>query len=133
EANAAWEPTERIVIALREAGRYREALAWVERALHCGPSGAERGLALTFDAQLRMNAGYLSPRIETQLEEALALTPPGERSFALDELGRFQRRSGRLADAARTLEASVNDAIAVHQAEDHPGVSASLHALAGVL
>jgi len=133
EANAAWEPTQRIVIALRGAGRYREALAWVERVLNCGPRGTERGLALTFDAQLRMAAGDLSPRIETQLEEALALVPPGDRSFALNELGKLQRQSGRLADAARTLEASVNDAIAVHETEDHPDVAASLHALAGVL
>jgi tetratricopeptide (TPR) repeat protein len=133
EANAAWEPTQRIVIALRGAGRYREALAWVERVLHGGPSGAERGLAMTFDAQLRMYTGDLSPRIETQLEEALTLVPPGDRSFALDELGRFQRQSGRFADAARTLEASVDDAIATHQTEDHSDVAASLHALAGVL
>jgi tetratricopeptide (TPR) repeat protein len=133
EANAAWGPTRRIVIALRGAGRHREALAWVERVLDSGPSGAERGLALTFDAQLRMNAGDLSPRIETQLEEALALVPPGDRSFALQEVGRFQSQSARLADAARTLEASLNDTIAVHQTEDHPDVATSLHELAGVL
>jgi tetratricopeptide (TPR) repeat protein len=133
EANAAWEPTQRIVIALREAGRYREALVWVERVLQCGPSGAERGLALTFDAQLRMLTGDLSLRIERHLTEALALVPAGDRSFALNELGGFQRQSGRLAEAARTLEASVNDAIAVHQTEDHPAVATSLHALAGVL
>jgi tetratricopeptide (TPR) repeat protein len=133
EANAAWEPTKRIVIALRGAGRYREALARVERVLQCGPSGAERGLALTFDAQLRMHAGDLSPCIETHLEEALALVSPGDRSLALHELGRFRHQSGRLADAVRTLEASVNDAIAVYETEDHPEVSASLHALAGLL
>src|SRR5204863_7828778 len=85
EANAAWEPTQRIVIALRGAGRFREALAWVERVLNCGPSGAERGLALTFDAQLRMLAGDFAPRTETHLEEALTLVLLGHRSIVLND------------------------------------------------
>jgi tetratricopeptide (TPR) repeat protein len=133
EANAAWEPARRIVIRLRDAGRYREALAWVERVLDSGPSGAERGLALTFDAQLRVLAGDLSPGIEMQLQEALVLVRRGDRWIALYELGEFQRQSGRLADAARTLEVSVSDAIAVHQTEDHSSVATSLHQLAVVL
>jgi tetratricopeptide (TPR) repeat protein len=132
EGDRAWPIAKGLVIYLRSAGRYREALAWVERALAANPTGPQLGNALTFKVQLGRVANIFPDRAEELLLKALGLSEADSRSFVLDELGYLASRNGELQKAASYLEKSVQVEIA-QKGENHPSVAASLHALAGVL
>ncbi|HSN85291.1 MAG TPA: CHAT domain-containing protein, partial [Thermoanaerobaculia bacterium] len=73
EADLAWPTARLIVLRLRRAGRYREGLVWIERILEAGPTGAQRGLALAFQAQLKRLSGLTKRSTEAVLREALTL------------------------------------------------------------
>jgi tetratricopeptide (TPR) repeat protein len=132
DGDAAWPVAQRLVIGLREAGRYREGLAWAERVLAAAPTGPRLGMALTFTVQLEMLAGSLLSNAEARLLRALELVEPDSRSFVLDELGRLAREKGELRRAAEYLARSVQVEIE-QKGAGHLDVASSLHALAGVL
>ncbi|WP_164012637.1 tetratricopeptide repeat protein [Pyxidicoccus trucidator] len=130
--NDAWAPAQQVLLALRGAGRYREALGWVERALAAGVSGAIRGNALAFEVQLQMRCGEVRKNAEERLKEAVGLVDDTDKSFVLDQLGGLFMWKGRVAEAAEVLTKSLALAVSL-TGEEHPDVAASLHALAGVL
>jgi tetratricopeptide (TPR) repeat protein len=132
DGNKAWPVARKLVIHLRTAGRYREALAWVERALAAAPTGPWLGKALAFQIQLGQLANVLPEHAEEVLLQALELVEPEDRSFVLDELGKLSLRKGELQKAAQYLEKSVQVEI-TQKGEDHWDVAVSLHTLAGVL
>ncbi|MCC6552280.1 MAG: tetratricopeptide repeat protein, partial [Polyangiaceae bacterium] len=132
EGDAAWGPARRMVLARRHAGRYREALGWVQRALGAGATGARRGVALAFEVQLGTLGGVAPAEVEARLEEALGFVGEEDQSFVLDELGKWYHHHGRLREAADALERSVALESKL-KGEEHPDVAASLHELAGVL
>ncbi|HVR96632.1 MAG TPA: hypothetical protein VMW27_08465, partial [Thermoanaerobaculia bacterium] len=76
EADLAWPTARLLVLNLRTAGRYREALSWVERVLAVGPTGPQLGLALTFQSQLQRLAAIRGDEAESSLEKALELVEP---------------------------------------------------------
>jgi tetratricopeptide (TPR) repeat protein len=132
EGEGPWPVARKLVIHLRNAGRYREALAWVERVLAAAPTGSQLGNALTFKVQLGRLANIFSDHAEELLLQALDSAEPNSRSFVLDELGYLASRNGELQKAAGYLEESVQVEIA-QKGENHSDVAASLVALAGVL
>jgi tetratricopeptide (TPR) repeat protein len=132
EGDAAWPAARSIALDLRHRGRYREALAWVERVLAAAPTGDARGLALAHEVNLGRLAGSPPGNAEEILLQALDLVSQADRSFVLDYLGMLAARHGKLRKAADYLQQSVNVEIA-QKGEVHRDVAASLHALAGVL
>ncbi len=132
DGDGAWPTAEAVVLWLRGAGRYREALAWVERVLDARASGHQRGIALAYRVQLRRLSGSLLRSGETELEEALELVAMEQRGFVFGELGAFCMTLGRLAEASSHHERAVEAKIA-SQGEDSADVATSLHELAGVL
>jgi tetratricopeptide (TPR) repeat protein len=132
DGDAAWPIARFVAIHLRDAGRYREALGWVERALAAAPSGAQLGIALAFEAQLGRFAGTIPADAEQRLLQALELVEPGKRSFVLDELGQLAQYQGQLQSAADYLQRSVQ-VETDQKGKIHRDVAATLHTLAGVL
>jgi tetratricopeptide (TPR) repeat protein len=132
EADLAWPTAQRIAIRLRYAGRYREALVWVDKVLEARATGARRGMALAFQAQLSGLAGMGRVSLQESLLEALDLVGREYQSFVLDELGALCASLGQLKEAADYLTRSVEVETEVKGSE-HLDVAASLHALAGVL
>ncbi|MEZ4437327.1 MAG: CHAT domain-containing protein, partial [bacterium] len=96
EADAAWPLVQRRVLALRHAGRYREALAPVEAALAAGPTGEARGMALTYRVQLARLAGVTVADPVGDLEAAAALVGERAPGVVLDELGAWHHSRGQL-------------------------------------
>jgi hypothetical protein len=133
DGDAAWPPAHRIIKLLRHMGRYHEALRLCERVLEAKPTGASRGLALTFQVQLCGLAGVPLKDAEGRLQEASRIVDEEDRSFVLNELGSLYNRQGNLNAAAQSLKESVAVETRFRGTEEHPSVAASLHALAGVL
>ncbi|HND52051.1 MAG TPA: tetratricopeptide repeat protein, partial [Pirellulaceae bacterium] len=133
EANAAWPVARLIVLALRKAGRFRDALKQVERVLDVRPTGPARGNALTFSVQLGILSGALPIDAEARLTEAEKLVLPTDRSFVLDELAKLYQRRGDFKRARTALERSIAVGMEVFGTEEHLSLAFSLHALAGVL
>ncbi len=132
DGDAAWPTARLVAIHLREKGRYREALGWVELVLAAAPSGAHLGVARTFQAQLGRLAGTSTVDAEQQLLRALELVEPEDRSSVLAELGKLALHKGQLRSAADYLQRSLQVETA-QKGEMHRDVSTSLHTLAGVL
>jgi tetratricopeptide (TPR) repeat protein len=132
EGDGAWPVAQELVLHLRGEGRYHEALSWVERVLTAAPTGAQLGLAFTYQGQLGLLASIIPEQAEESLLQALELVGPADRSFVLEELGQLARHNGELSKAAAYLQQSVQVEIA-QKGESHEDVASSLHALAGVL
>ena len=130
EADAAWPLTLWLVLGLRGAGRFREALGPVEAVLAAGPTGEARGKALTFRVQLGNLAGVKLADPVADLEAAVALVGERDVGFVLDELGKLYKARGQLSAARDAFERSVK---AVDAIEDERGLGFTLHELAGVL
>jgi len=132
EGDEVWPVARLLIIDLRNADRYREALAWIERVLAATPTGPQLGNALTFRVQIGRVANIFPDHAEELLLQALDLVEPDSRSFVLDELGYLASRNGELQKAAGYLEQSAQVEIA-QKGEIHADVAASLHALASIL
>jgi tetratricopeptide (TPR) repeat protein len=132
DGDAAWPAAQSIVIRLRNAGRYREALAWIDRVLTAAPTGIQLGKTLALQIQIGSDANVLPADAEKLLLQALELVGPEDQSFVLDELGKLAQRKGELRKAADYLGRSVQVETAL-KGENHVDVAASLHTLAGVL
>ena len=119
EANAAWPVAHLVVLALRQAGRYRDGLKPVERVLDGGPTGPARGVALTFSVQPGIRTEALPIDAEARLTEAERLVVPADRSFAFDELAKLCQRRGDLKRARTALERSIAVGMEVYGTEEH--------------
>jgi tetratricopeptide (TPR) repeat protein len=132
EGDQAWPTVQALILGLRRDGRFREALAWVERVLAASPTGPRLGNALAFQVQFGRLAGTVPGDAETLLLQALQLVGPEDRAFVLNQLGQLATLKGELREAARYLQESL--AVDIEQKGEHNrSVAASLHALAGVL
>ncbi len=132
EADAAWPLARLLVLALRRAGRYREALAQVEAVLRAGPSGEALGMGLTYRVQLGWQANAKLDDPVGDLERASGLVAPGDLGFTLATLAQWHQARGRLSSARGALERAV-DVLAQLQPPKHGELAAALHELAGVL
>ena len=130
--NEAWPAARVILIPFRDAGRDREAQVWLRRILDHGPTGAARGLALTFDWQLRRRAGVVTRDGEACLKEAEGLVAAADKSFVLNELSVLYRLQGKFRLAQAALEKAIATEKDLH-GDDHVNVGHNLHALATVL
>ncbi len=128
----AWPAALRLVGWLRAAGRYREALSWVERVLAAEPTGSRLGMALTFEAHLARLAGTFGAEATGKLERALTVVGPADAPFVLYELGSQAQSGGRLRDAAEYFQQALGAKRAL-VGELHAEVAAMEHNLAGVL
>jgi len=132
DADVAWPAARALVLDLRRAGRYRQALVWVDRVLAAEATGPQRGLALMFRTQLRRFAGTVTRQDKASLEQALDLANESDRGTALFELAALSQLFGRLEDAATYLSRAIA-ADVEHYGEESSDVATSLHSLAGVL
>jgi tetratricopeptide (TPR) repeat protein len=131
EADLAWPIARLITIELRDAGRYREALVWIEKVLGAEATGTRRGLALAFQAQLYGLSGKVTISLKSLLE-ALDIVERKDQAFVLGELGMLCERLGQLTEAANYLRRAVEVETEV-KGSDHQDVASALQALAGVL
>ena len=132
EGNKAWPVTRVLVLYLRGAGRYKEALSWVERVLPAKPTGPQFGSALMFRVQIERLAGAVSADAEETLLKALELSPQEDRGYVLHELGGLARLKGELGKGLKYLEAAVQAETAQY-GENSEITATSLNDLAGVL
>ncbi|HYG63663.1 MAG TPA: CHAT domain-containing protein, partial [Thermoanaerobaculia bacterium] len=96
EADRAWPTARLLILSLRHAGRYQEALGWAERVLAAGPTGGALGKALTFKVQLQISAGLLEPEAEGTLLRALELVAREDKGFVFAQLGALCNQQGKL-------------------------------------
>jgi tetratricopeptide (TPR) repeat protein len=87
EGDGGWQVAKQLILHLRDVGRYREALAWVERVLVATPTGQQLGMTLMYQVQLGRIAGFTPSDSEKILLEALELVSQKDRGFVLHELG----------------------------------------------
>jgi tetratricopeptide (TPR) repeat protein len=133
EGDGAWPVARRLVTHLRDAGRYREALAWVERMLAAALTGPQLGIALIFRVQLERWAGGAIPGDgEDTLLKALELCHPEDRGSVLYELGSLAQLKGELEKGRQYLEAAVQ-AKTAQLGENSSDTATSIRGLAGVL
>ena len=132
DADAVFPTAEALTLRLRDAGRYREALAWIERILDAHPSGSQKGLALFYQVQLLRHAGSLASEGAEKLGEALILVGKEGAGWILHELGEFCRTLGRLQEASSYFQRALKAKEEI-QGEESTDVATSLHSLAGVL
>ena len=144
QADAAWPVAQPMVMALRDAGRDREALVQVQRVLAGEPTSEALGNCLTFRVQLELRAGVQSedtahpekPWLERRQEDlarAEGLVALGGQNFVVHELAKLLRHGCDLGGAARAFERSLAISARVLGTEEHPDVAASMHELALLL
>jgi tetratricopeptide (TPR) repeat protein len=132
EGDGAWPLARLLVIDLRDAGRYREALAWVERVLAAAPTGPRLGNAFALQIQLGLLANVIPENAETILSQALELVGEKDGAYILGVLGRLALHRGEPRKAVDYLERAVQVEIS-KRGEIHSDVAAAMHELAGVL
>jgi len=132
EVDEAWPVAANLITYLRDMGRYREALAWIERVLAVAPTGFQLGSALVCRVQIEGMAGVISSDAEETLFKALELIGPEYHGLVLHELGSLADLKGELERAHQYLVAAIQAKTAQY-GDNHLIVANSLHALASVL
>jgi RNA polymerase sigma factor (sigma-70 family) len=130
---AAWPAVKRLVLRLRETGRYREALGWVERMLATGLMGESLGSALTLSVQLARLMDELPGDAEERLQRARGLVNEDERGFMLDELKNLYIHLGRLDEATAVMRELLARLETGAKGEEHFKVADKLRELAEAL
>ena len=132
DGDTVFPTAQKLILHLRGAGRYREALGWVERLLDGGVSGSQRGLSLSLKVQMMRFAGIRAATMIELLQEALPLVSERDQGNVLFEMGSHFAGIGRLQEAADHFEQAIESDTRIY-GEESSDIAASLHSLAGVL
>jgi tetratricopeptide (TPR) repeat protein len=132
EGDGAWPVAHDLVRHLRDAGRYREALEWIERVLAAAPMGPQLGNTLAFKIQIGLLTNIVPENAEEILSQALELVGAEHRAYILGVLSNLALRKGDLRTSADYIGMAVQ-VETTQKGEVHRDVAASLHEFAGIL
>jgi hypothetical protein len=105
-----------LALSLRDAGRYREALGWVEKVLAAGVGGPRLGMAIMVQVELTRKTGELLERVlaieatvygsKEHYSTAITETNLG---LLLVDLGEIEKGLGRMTHAYGVFQRQLGD------------------------